>query len=151
MKIFIAFLILLAASLVANAQTVTATKTVTITVSAANQTAADNKADALAEDFVLAVVQGIEQPLSVFQGACVANPLDIYLREEPDAVAPLVPCAVKMTAGGKRRVAQIKLDNVFQRLIRQVVQRAVKDRRALEAAGLARKATLQAADEIEPD
>jgi hypothetical protein len=131
------------------AQTATATKTITITVSAANQTAADNKADNLEEDFVLAVAPELEKPLPLNAGTCAANPLDIYLREDANAASPLIPCAVKLTAGGKRRVAPNKLDNVFQRLIRQIVQRAVKDRRAIEAAEIARKDALNAADEVD--
>ena len=130
---------------------VTATKTITITVKGADETAAGRKADAIAEDFVLAVMPGLDQPLQSNGGTCTENPMDIYLRENADAVSPLIPCAVKLTAQGKRRVASAKLDNVFQKLIRQIVQRAVKDRRAIEAAELARKAAVQAADEIEPD
>ncbi len=144
-------LILLVCSLVAHAQNVTSIKTITITVQAANQTAADNKADALIEDFVLAVAPGLEQPLPVSAGVCVANPLDIYLREDANAVSPLIPCAVKLTAGGKRRIAPNRLDLIFQRLIRQIVQRAVKDRRAIDAAEVARKGALNVADEIDPD
>jgi hypothetical protein len=144
-------ILLVAASLAALAQTATGTKTITISVKAASQAAADSKADALAEDFVLAVVQGVEQPLPVLKGACVANDLDIYQREAPDAVAPLVPCGVKLTQAGNPKVAQAKLDAVFQKLLRQIVQRAVKDRRAIAAAETARKATLNAADEVDPN
>jgi hypothetical protein len=149
-KLFILFAFVIACSFTAAAQT-TAVKTATITVSGATQAIADNKAERLIEDYLLANLPGIDQPLAIENGACVANSNDIYLREAVDAVAPLVPCAVKLNAQGKTRIIANRLDIVFARVVRPYVQRTVKDRRALLAGETARKAEAGAADEVDPN
>jgi predicted metal-dependent phosphoesterase TrpH len=149
-KLFILFALVIAASFTAAAQN-TSTKTVTVTASGSTQPIADNKSDRLAEDYILANIAGLDAPLAIENGACVANANDIYLREDATAVAPLVPCAVKLNGQGKTRLIANRVDIVFARLVRQHIQRTVKDRRAIVAANNARETEVGAADEIDPN
>jgi hypothetical protein len=130
------------------AQKVTSKKSIEITVEATTQAAADAKADDFEEDFILSQLPALAKPLLVEGGACSPNPNDIFLREAVDAVAPLVPCAVRTNPNGKRRVNASRLDIVFQRQVRQLLQRSVKDRRAIEGAEKERKAAIDAPDDI---
>lgn len=131
---------------------VTSTKTVTITVSGTTQTIADNKAERIIEDYVVGTLPALIQPAQVVGGACASITNDIYQREAANAVAPLVPCAVRTnTNGSKRLLPTATLETVFQRLVRRHVQAVVKDRRTVDAAETARKAVATAADEVEPN